>query len=159
FVWAATPCSVLVELGDVPADSWQGYERVCLEEGVSEVVRSGDDQLAFETLGFEFAIANGWTRTRAEAWLAEHLQVHDLGRTTYLGRLHRWHPPLASFLACSLFQQSASMLPAPEEVVRFQSVPASADRGRDARSAPRGGAGFETDLAQSAGTERLPPDL
>jgi hypothetical protein len=161
YIWSSTAENVCVQLGDVAAESWQGYERAALEEGVSEVVRPGVEQLAFETLGFEFTAATGWTRARAEDWLAAHLNYRDLGRTAYLGRPHRWHPELASFLSASLFNQSVSALPATDAAVRFISVPGFSerdDRQRE-RSGTRGGAGFEADLAQSSSADRLSPEL
>ncbi len=160
FVWSTAPDALLVQMGDVVAEAWQGYERACLEEGVCEVVRTGDDRTAFETLGFEFSLAAGWTRARAESWLGKHLNFHDLGRTAYLGRLHRSCPVLASFLDASLFRRQGPLLSAAESdgSVRFVAVPSAKDS--DGRHpGPSGGAGLETDLTQPASAERLPAEF
>jgi hypothetical protein len=164
FLWSKGPDGCRVQTGEVPPDGWQVGERVTLCDGVVEVVRRGGEAMAFETLGFEFDAS--WLRAQAEEWLATQLGVRNSRRTVYLGRLYRPCSGLASFLAKALYRETGLTHPVGEcaEGVRLIAVPtepcddrrARRDGRRDgpAKSAPRGGAGFELDLSgpPAAGT-------
>ncbi len=114
---------------------------VTLTPGVSEWVRAlaEPEQTAdtpFETLAFTFSTQAGWTRSRAEEWLAQQAGIHDCGRTTFLSRSHRMLPSLAKLLSDWLRAESrlrpvergANGVPSPgwggwTEPVGFVSVP------------------------------------
>jgi hypothetical protein len=152
---------------------------VALDGGIEERVRlAPDDPVPFETLGFEFSREAGWTRPRAEEWAVRHLNLRDLGRTVYLERPHRTRGRLAGVLgrlladpalvrACRQQEERGPGVwhgwSAPLELLPVPALaPAeSRKRGPDARGgrSPRGGAGFELDLADSAHPEHLPGQL
>ncbi|HEY7426584.1 MAG TPA: AAA domain-containing protein [Gemmataceae bacterium] len=115
---------------------------VVLEEGVREHVNhvlpvGGTgvppvDGPTWHTCRLEFARAAGWTRERAEQWVAERLGLRTLGRTVLLTVPHRLNPPLARFLSDLLFGGACE--PAPTAVdtafarppVEFVAVPSLA---------------------------------
>ena len=151
---------------------------VSLDGGIEERVRlAPDDPVPFETLGFEFSRGAGWTRQRAEEWAARHLNLRDLGRTVFLERPHRARGRLAGILGQLLAGHASPRACRQQEErgpgawhgwsapLELRPVPAPAageprKRGPDARGArPRGGAGFELDLSDSAHSEHLPGHL
>ena len=150
---------------------------VSLEDGVREIVRPVSGAGAFETLGFEFDGACGWTRPRAEEWAKKRLNLRDLGRTVYLARPHRMRGRLGDALSVILSPEEMvacvrrSACPeedfpgvwngwsAPVEVI---AVPPAAPRAEPRKRGPegrRGGAGFELDLSDSTHSEHLPAPL
>lgn len=166
-LWSKERETLCVQMGAVPPNEWRAEERVPLCEGVCEIVRSGEDS-AFETLGFEFAPS--WPQARAEEWVASQLGLCDSGRTTYLGRVYRSRPGIASFLARALFRDVGltHTVNCVEDGVKLIPVPAmdpvdprrkARDTNAVNRTAPRPGAGFEADLAAAPAPERLPSDL
>jgi hypothetical protein len=153
---------------------------VTLDGGIDERVRlAPDDPVPFETLGFEFCRAAGWTRQRAEEWAGRYLGLHDLGRTVFLEQPQRARGRLAGVLADVLADPALPRVcrqrkqeeggPAawhgwssPLELVPVPAHTAgeSRKRGAEARGrAPRGGAGFELDLSDSAHPEHMPGPL
>ncbi len=82
-------------------------ETVLLEDGVRERVvcnaSAPDGIVSWHTCHLQFARAAGWTRQRAEAWIAERLGLRSAGRTILLMVPHRLDPSLAHFLSDLLF--------------------------------------------------------
>lgn len=162
--------------------SLTGTEVVPLETGLAaRLERDG-----WHTAALEFDPAAGWSRPTALRWVADHLGLHDTGRTALLDRGHRWQGMLAALISDLLFG-GALVAPAADEascepVIDFVSVPSYSDARRRAESggpdrsgrrdsgaaisvlAPRlktvkGGAGLEMDLAEARPIEHLPADL
>jgi hypothetical protein len=159
---------------------------VTLEAGVQEWVGRAAEPAAdnrpaavWHTCRIEFDRTAGWDRTRAEAWIQDHLHIRALGRTAYLEVPHRMAPPLAAVVADLLFDepflefddQVAACAP-----VEFISVPSLAspkgqrDRMKgvrfDGRPMPALKAswaascsGVELDLAAPRQADRLPTEL
>jgi hypothetical protein len=122
--WEQPGDTVVVRLGALAP----GHEKtiaVPLGDGVSERLEAG----TWYTLALEFDTAAGWTRQRAEDWVAEQLQLRDLGRTAVLGGNHRAAPGLTTFLSDLLFcgscnaASSAASFASPQPPVEFVAVP------------------------------------
>src|SRR5262249_28841811 len=148
-----------------------------------EFMRAAEDggEVTFETLGFAFDRAAGWSRQAAEEWARKHLGLRDLGRTAFLGRLQRPACGLAAFLAEAGCPEAHDPHARPAEepccgpwgkwsaALEFVAVPGAPlggdthRRGRHGdggRGRPRcGGAGFELDLSDTAHPEHLPSGL
>ncbi len=113
---------------------------VALEDGVRELVGcvspSGDlsaKRLVFwNTYQLRFARAAGWTRERAEQWIAQRLGLRYVGRTVLLTLPYRLDPPLARFVSDLLFggacepAESASIAALWHPPVEFVAVPSLA---------------------------------
>jgi hypothetical protein len=178
--WREEPDQILALLGAAPESGTMVVE---LGKGLREFLapsedsEATDDRLPCSTTALVFDRSAGWDRARAEDWVTQRLGLRDLGRTAYLTVPHRQQPALAALLSVLLFHGSnqASSGPVPFE---FVCVPAHQDaadsRRRDAvvrgqrggtatvltRTRPaRGGAGFETDLADVRRPDQLPSDL
>jgi hypothetical protein len=176
--WAEEPERVVLRLARAALPD---AHPVALENGVSEWVGRapaemvGDRPAAvWHTCRLEFDRAAGWDKARAEAWVQDHLQIRDLGRTALLEVPHRMAPPLAAVLADLLFDEA---FPADGEVtaaVEFIPVPPLArgkiqrDKNKGERrptpreaagSLPRAGAGLELDLSAPRQGDRLPAEL
>jgi hypothetical protein len=94
--WVEQPERVVLELAtNRPAD----LVAVHLDEGIREMI----GRETGNTAALEFDRGAGWTLERAERWVAEHLGLRDLGRTTRLAIPYRAAPPLAQFLSDVLF--------------------------------------------------------
>ena len=179
--WQETETAVRLRLGLAPHawTSWTGTDAaadlivVALGEGIEELVRlAPDEPVPFETLGFQFQRAAGWTRQRAEEWVHKHLGIRDLGRSIFLEQTHRMHGRLADVLTPSLPRACRERNPeeggipgnwggwsVPLELVPVPAAPMgeSRKRGAESRGARgRGGAGFELDLSDGAHSEHLP---
>jgi hypothetical protein len=84
---------------------------VVLEEGVRESVHrllptgspASQAGASWHTSHLQFARATGWTRARAEQWIAERLGLRSLGRTALLTVPHRLDPSLAHFVSDLLY--------------------------------------------------------
>jgi hypothetical protein len=106
--WSETPTEVILEF-----DANDAAETVTVElaGGVRErLARVSASQSASRAKGIDwhtaaliFAVAEGWTRERAEAWVAERLGLRSWGRTILLSIPHRLDPPLARVLSDWLF--------------------------------------------------------
>ncbi|MGH7168972.1 MAG: AAA domain-containing protein [Gemmataceae bacterium] len=127
--WSETAEELILELA--PADDAESVT-VSLESGVCERVarlpaRSGMD---WHTCGLEFARADGWTRQRAEAWIADRLGLRSTGRTVLLTVPYRLDAPLACFVSDLLFSgacspaTTAAMASLSRPPVEFVAVPA-----------------------------------
>jgi hypothetical protein len=68
---------------------------IALETGVFERVARGpvDSGMDWHTCSLEFACGAGWTRQRAEEWIAQRLGLHWPGRTMLLTAPYRLDPP------------------------------------------------------------------
>jgi hypothetical protein len=186
--WSETATEVILELAD---RNDAEATTLHLAHGVRECIarlpanRGAMDGIDRHTCSLSFAVADGWTRTRAETWIEERLGLRSLGRTVRLTASHRLDPPLACFVSDLLF--NGQMRPAktvansawPRSAVEFVAVPpltvaekphfSEQSRPRHGETAvsmraPRlssvkGGAGLELDLADHRPLEQLPPDL
>jgi hypothetical protein len=94
--WIEEPERVVCELAARPP---AGLVAVHLDEGIREMVSPETGN----TAALEFDRGVGWTLERAEHWVAEHLGLRDLGRTTRLATSYRAAPALARFLSDVLF--------------------------------------------------------
>jgi hypothetical protein len=182
-VWVEGPERLTLRLSPTPAADAQP---VLLENGVREWVgRAPAEHLGpqptavWHTCRIEFDRDAGWDRARAEAWVRDHLEIRDLGRTAYLELPHRMTPPLAAVLWDLLFEEfravgkeSAPSCPALEFVAvpplnhgrgQRDRIKHGGSRGPGALTTlsalPRSGAGLELDLAVPRHAERLPPEL
>jgi hypothetical protein len=182
-VWVEVPEQLTLRLSPTPAADAQP---VALENGVREWVgRAPAEQLGlhptavWHTCRIEFDRNAGWDRARAEAWVRDHLQIRDPGRTAYLEVPYRMTPPLAAVLWDVLFEEfrapgreMADHAPAVEFVAVPPLTHGRGQRERIKRGGPRGlntlttlsalprsGAGLELDLAVPRHAERLPPEL
>jgi hypothetical protein len=135
--WSETAEEVILELAPVPdAESMT----VSLESGVRERVArlpastgtAADGGMDWHTCSLEFARAAGWTRERAEEWVADRLGLRATGRTVLLTVPYRLDPPLARFLSDLLFAgacqpaKAASKVSLSRPPVEFVAVPALA---------------------------------
>lgn len=127
--WTETAEEVILELAPDPEGE---SVAVSLESGVSEriaplPVSNGVD---WHTCALEFARAAGWTRQRAEEWIAHRLKLRATGRTVLLTVPYRLDPPLACFLSDLLHAGAcqpgklASRAGLSRPVVEFVAVPA-----------------------------------
>jgi hypothetical protein len=160
---------------------------VSLESGISERVHwsAGAGGLTCHTIAVEFDRAAGWSRDRSEQWAAEYLGLADPGRTAWLTAPHRAAPELAHFVADLLQDGVCHALPLDPAAgacqvapVTFVAVPPQASftdgghrsntegrrRQGGTATAPRprvnrGGAGFESNLAEVRRLDPLPADL
>jgi hypothetical protein len=177
--WIDEPERVVLRLARTPAVDARA---VTLEPGVQEWVGRTPAEAAgarpvavWHTCRLEFDRQAGWDRSRAEAWVHDHLHIRDLGRTAVLEVPYRMTPPLAAVLADVLFDESfsldgeAKVAPASPRhpALEFIAVPPLA-RGKGERGArpsttakalPRSGAGLELDLAAPRQGDRLPAEL
>ena len=130
--WRETADEVILEL--MPAGE---HETITVElpEGVRECVAcvsAADGETCWATCRFQFARAIGWTRARAEQWIAKHLGLSSVGRTVFLTVPHRLAPPLACFLSDLLFggvcepADSAPLVAPFRAAVEFVAVPSLA---------------------------------
>jgi hypothetical protein len=164
-------------------------ESVNLAPGATELLKTADGGRAEAsppclTRALSFDRAAGWTREKAEDWIARHAGVRDSGRTIYLSVAHRMRPALARFVSGLLeskngFHHRGSVAESGDEtVVEFVPVPAL-QVDSDARktvegeaqrtnattaTAPRirnlkNGAGLETDLSEARRPDVLPSEL
>jgi hypothetical protein len=129
----------------------------------------------WQTCCLEFEKSQGWRRPQAEDWIAKHLGLRDLGRSTRLTALHRMKPGLAAFLSDTVFANGSpggdmDQLEISEAAVEFVAVPlALPGQGRNAPTArdpkaqlaawEKGGAGLELELSDPRQRERLPADV
>jgi hypothetical protein len=126
----------------------------------------------------EFDRGEGWHRSRAEEWVAQHLGLRDLGRTARLDVLYRMDAGLGAFLADTVLHRHGpvprSLETSPngqQPVVEFIAVPPLGERERSGGSQPAdsrnplpaqsrtGGAGLDIDLTDARQRERLPAEL
>jgi hypothetical protein len=151
--WSETDEDVVAELeshGDTDT------VLVPLEEGVRELVVSlpgaNEPLSAGERIGYtaslQFARAAGWTRERAQRWVAERLGFRMLGRTVLLAVPYRLDPALTRFLSDLLFggacaprggARDSALTRAPVEFVAVPSLPSSENRHRAESDAPWNG--------------------
>jgi hypothetical protein len=93
--WFETAEEVILEFAQSGADS--ETLTIALESGVSERIArlptSGG--MEWHTCSLGFARGAGWTRQRAEEWIAERLGLRSLGRTVLLMTPYRVDPPIA----------------------------------------------------------------
>src|SRR5207253_9905703 len=88
-----------------------GEQELDLGAGMRELLTEGDATgngrgtraRACLTWGLEFNKRAGWDRSKAEAWVQNHVGLRDLGRTACLEVPYRMRPELASFLSDLLF--------------------------------------------------------
>lgn len=100
--WSETAEEVTLELASAgDADT----VTVSLESGVRERIARlpGRDGMDWHSCRLEFARSEGWTRQRAEEWIADRLGLRCTGRTVLLTVPHRLDPSLACFLSDLLF--------------------------------------------------------
>lgn len=146
--------------------------------------RTAEAPCATRALIFERSA--GWTRDRAEAWVADRFGLRDLGRTALLATPRRMRPALARFLAGLLAghapragESNGAHAPDSDPAAEFIAVPPlptgleatcradAAARGRGGSAAavvprPRaahGGAGLETELSDVRRPDALPAEL
>jgi hypothetical protein len=186
FRWSEEPDRLLFWL-DV-ADT-AILESVAIAPGVCELIgpcrqHTSEREPPFLTYALAFDRAAGWTRERAEDWVAHHALLRDSGRTVYLHFPRRMRPGLARFVTGLLAavrgdfpaQFSADLGDAPAvEFVPVPSLVAELDSRRrvetDSRrrsggtaTAPRlravkGGAGLETELGAARRPDVIPSEL
>jgi hypothetical protein len=171
--WEEGPARVVLRLQPDGGDAAE----VALGEGVTERLTPG----GWHTAALQFDRTAGWTRERAEAWVAERLGLRDVGRTVLLSTTHRPAPALGAFLSELLFAGACEVAARPGgdgPAVEFVAVPPGwpprwqpGDKRRRAAAgaglsvqAPRlhvvkGGAGLETDLADARVPAELPADV
>jgi hypothetical protein len=185
--WCEEPDRLVLWLDSA---DYAALERVAIADGVSELIGPTRPQGAgeappFLTYALAFDRDAGWTRERAEQWVAHHADLRDSGRTAYLGLPHRMRPALARFvtrlLAAGWGADSLPAVPPPAEdetAVEFVPIPSllpesdsrrrtesdSRRRAGGTATAPRlravkGGAGLETELGESPRPDSLPADL
>jgi hypothetical protein len=184
--WQEHPDRLVLRLAD---DEVQEALPVALAPGVRERVFPQPGGIAgsktWATCCIEFDRSAGWQREHAEEWVQRHLGLRDFGRTALLDVPHRMKPELAALLSDWLFagayRSRCDLDQSGPAAVEFISVPPqrdgrAADRGgahpsrsrggtstiarAQAASPPRrGGAGYELDLTDVRGRERLPADL
>jgi hypothetical protein len=132
--WSESADAVVLELApSVDAET----VTIALEAGVRENMArlpAGNTPLNegidWHTCSLEFDRAAGWTRQRAEEWVAERLELRSIGRTVLLTVPHRLDPPLAHFLSDWLFAglsqpiKSAAKTSLSRPPVEFVAVPA-----------------------------------
>ncbi len=169
--WQPSADRIRLQLGAAASDwaACPGVVAVPLDDGVEEFVRPAGEEAPFETLGFTFDRTAGWDRERAEEWARRHLGLRDPGRTAFLGRPYRARGELSGFVAGVLFPGNGAAGPPGAGAVEFVAVPPAGEARRRARPGPeaasgrgrppRGGAGFELDLADAAHAELLPAGL
>lgn len=190
--WSEEPGRLVLHLGAAVA----GVVPVALGPGIRERVATCPEaadgkpcRAPWQTCALDFDQQAGWDRTRAEAWVRDHLGVRDLARTARLTVPHRMHPDLANFVGDLLFRGEyhfsgcfTAELPAPGQPavnrngssarVEFVPVPSlNAETGPrkpgDAESRKRpeprrpvkGGAGLELDLSDPRHRDRLPTEF
>jgi hypothetical protein len=144
---------------------------VTLEDGVRELVgcdpprsepRTEDSVAFWNTYQLRFARAAGWTRQRAEQWIADRLGLRNAGRTVLLTVPYRLDPPLARFVSDLLFggacEPSDAVAPAAlsHPPVEFVAVPALEDRHRADTDAPWNGGTSSPNGGQAAVSVRAP---
>jgi hypothetical protein len=100
--WTETAEEVILELA---ADSERESMTVPLDGGVTERIARlpASNGMDWHTCALTFARAAGWTRQRAEEWIAHRLGLRATGRTVLLTVPYRLDPRLASFLSDLLF--------------------------------------------------------
>jgi hypothetical protein len=100
--WTETAEEVILELA---ADSARESMTVPLDSGVTERIARlpASNGMDWHTCALAFARASGWTRQRAEDWIAHRLGLRATGRTVLLTVPYRLDPPLACFLSDLLF--------------------------------------------------------
>jgi hypothetical protein len=92
--WFETAEQVVLEFAcSVDAETMM----IALETGVCERIARlpADSGMDWHTCSLEFVRAAGWTRQRAEEWIAERLGLRSPGRTVLLTALYRLDPPPA----------------------------------------------------------------
>ncbi len=153
--WSESADGVILELA--PSNDAETVT-IALEAGVREKVArlpaagmSVSEGMDWHTCSLEFDRAAGWTRQRAEEWVAEHLGLRSTGRTILLTVPHRLDPPLAHILSDWLFsgiyqpvKEAKALLTRPP--VQFVAVPALAL----GESRNRGGAGSRNNKNEAA---------
>ncbi len=172
--WQETAARLILRLDH---GSESGPE-IALGEGIFERLVAGSAY----TASLEFDRVSGWTRERAEAWVAERLGLRDPGRTVVLKTMHRPTPALGAFLSELLFAgacEPAAPATADGASVEFVAVPPGPAPGEDWRAPParspangpavsvraprrrasKGGAGLEVDLADTRPLEHVPPEV
>jgi AAA domain len=155
--------------------------QIPLETGVQEVVASGpltEGGAIYPTLAIHFDRSAGWTRQRAERWVADHLRLRDRGRTSLLTTPYRASPALARclgevlFPGAGWFRSCSDSVPDLGHPVEFVAVPSLAEHsdsegrswtnGNAAASLPSNpqrGAGLETSLAEGRRVDGVPDEL
>lgn len=117
-----------------------------------------DDGTLIRVSAIAFAKAEGWNRTKAEAWLDRYQPGYDAERTAFLEMPHRFPPALATII-----QSLLSVADRPSRAGHFQdgmrqfefiAVPALAKK-----VWPSEGAGLELDLSAPRTADRLPVGL
>jgi hypothetical protein len=185
--WSEEPGRVILWMEQIDPAS---CEEIAVAPGVSEWIgpsrpHGAADSTPFLTYALAFDCAKGWSRERAEEWVASHTGLRDSGRSTYLGVPHRMRPALARFVAGLLgagfghdWRVAKSSASEGESPVEFISVPSLQDEAETRRrsepdtrrsssgtaTAPRlraikGGAGLETELSDARRPDALPGDL
>lgn len=172
--WEETPDAVRCALFETDGVTTGVAHRAELGGGVCELVgqRTGEGGGAapWFTAGLEFTRAVGWDRPKAETWVRTHVGRHGPARTIRLDTPHRMAPALARVVADLLGNgvHPPGSLPRPSAIVangaapvEFVAVPPVERNGHAGPSHGhrRGGAGFETDLADPRQRAHLPPDL
>ncbi len=130
--WSESPTEIVLGLDD--GDAFE-ITTIDLAQGVSECLartrtrRGPEGGFDWHTRSLAFAVAEGWTRQRAEDWIGERLGMRALGRTIRLTAQHRLDPPLAHFLSDLLFDGSCppakteTVVSWPLRAVEFIAVP------------------------------------
>jgi hypothetical protein len=174
--WQETDREVVLHFADPEPDP-SAQNAFPLGAGVQEVLAPyhprGEEAragaLRWHTTSLRFEVAQGWTPARARAWVEEKLALRDLGRATHLHVAHRGPALLTRFLSDLLFRgtyrdREARQANGERSAVEFIAVPPLSEawtekRPRNAPRPPRGGAGFECDLGDPKGREKLPADV
>ncbi len=130
--WSESPTEIVLHLDDRDASEITTFD---LAQGVCECLarttahRGTAGGFDWHTRSLAFAVAEGWTRQRAEEWIGERLGLRALGRTIRLTAQHRLDPPLAHFLSDLLFDGSCTPIETeaavswPLRAVEFVAVP------------------------------------
>jgi hypothetical protein len=176
-VWAEEPHQLVLRLAE---EQLPHEMSVALEAGVEETLGRAADRngtaSAWQTCCLVFDRGAGWSRLRAETWLARYTGLRDLGRTVRLDTVHRMVPELARFLGGLLFSTGNRREKADTAVpVEFVAVPPARPepRARGSQGKPsslsvstavptlgrKAGAGLELDLADARHRDRLPAEL
>ncbi|CAN5506465.1 hypothetical protein BH10PLA2_BH10PLA2_08400 [soil metagenome] len=153
--------------------SCQHDRAIELISGVRELVHScplpaagTKGPIAWRTCCIEFDYKSGWQRAAAEDWIAQHLGLRDLGRTSQLDSIHRHSDGVSKFVHQLLDPHAREMDgdvdKALSEAIEFVAVPAQDDALRGERNAAPGrvrSAGLELDLTDLRSKDRLPMAL
>jgi hypothetical protein len=134
--WVEEPERLVLRLARAPAVD---ARPVPLEKGVNEWVgrdsshgtADGRPTAIWQTCRIEFERCAGWDRAGAEAWVRDHLQMCDLGRTALLETPYRMTPALAAVGWDILFDDlldGKHSIPA-EPAVEFVAVPPLRSKG------------------------------